>query len=189
MENKRTSKIILCALFTTLIIVGTFITIPVPILPFTLQILFTTLAGLLLGGKLGSYSVLVYIILGLIGVPVFTQGGGLGYIIKPSFGYIIGFLLGTYVTGKIANKVGEPSLKRTLIASFVGLIIIYIIGMSYYYVIANFIIHVSIDLKTLFIYCFLIYMPADIVLCILSGFLGKKLIPIIKKQGDRKSVV
>ena len=97
-------SIVLPAFFCALIIAGTFIRIPIPIIPFTLQLSFVTLAGLVLGKKLGSLSVLAYIILGLIGVPVFTQGGGLAYIFKPSFGYIIGFLFGAYVCGLLIEK-------------------------------------------------------------------------------------
>ena len=61
-------------IFTALIAVGAFIRIPVPVCPFTLQLLFTTLAGLLLGSRRGAGAVLVYLALGLAGVPVFTEG-------------------------------------------------------------------------------------------------------------------
>ncbi len=89
----KTTDMVLCAMFAALIAVGAFIRIPIPYVPFTLQLFFTTLAGLLLGPKLGAASSLVYMITGLIGIPIFTEGGGPGYIFKPSFGYIIGFVL------------------------------------------------------------------------------------------------
>lgn len=88
----RTVDLILCALFAALIAVGAFIKIPIPGVPFTLQVLFTTLAGLLLGSRMGAVSVAIYIILGLAGVPIFTGGGGIGYVVYPTFGYLIGFL-------------------------------------------------------------------------------------------------
>ena len=87
----RTRSMVYCALFTALIAVGAFIRIPVPVVPFTLQYLFTMLAGLLLGAKRGAGSVTVYMLLGLAGLPIFTEGGGISYLFKPSFGYIIGF--------------------------------------------------------------------------------------------------
>ena len=65
----------MCALFTALSAIGAFIRIPVPLVPFTLQITFTTLAGLLLGSK-GAISVAIYVHMGLIGIPVFTHKGG-----------------------------------------------------------------------------------------------------------------
>ena len=89
------------AMFTTLIAAGAFIKIPVPVVPFTLQFLFTMRAGLLLGGKGGALSVALYMILGLAGLPIFAEGGGLWYLLKPSFGYIIGFCLASYVTGNM----------------------------------------------------------------------------------------
>ena len=78
-----------CSLFTALIAVGAFINIPIPVVPFTLQFLFTTLAGLLLGSKMGAVSVIAYMVLGLVGLPIFSEGGGIWYVFKPSFGYIM----------------------------------------------------------------------------------------------------
>ena len=91
---RRTKAMILCALFAALAAVGAFLRIPVPLVPFTLQFLFTNLAGLLLGKKLGAVSVGVYVLLGLMGLPIFTGGGGIGYLVHPTFGYLIGFILG-----------------------------------------------------------------------------------------------
>lgn len=171
----------MCSLFTALISIGAFIKIPIPVVPFTLQFLFTMLAGLLLGGKLGAVSVLLYIILGLIGLPVFAEGGGLGYLIKPSFGYIIGFCIASLVTGTIANKVSAPPYRRLLIANFTGLGIVYTCGMAYYYIICNYVISTPIALWPLILYCFILAVPGDIVLCILSTILAKRLLPIIRK--------
>ena len=81
------------------------------------------LAGLLLGPVNGALAVVVYIVLGLIGLPIFTQGGGPGYIFQPSFGYIIGFAVAAYVNGKIANAKTHPSYRRLLGANFLGLLL------------------------------------------------------------------
>ena len=85
----RTKNLMYCSLFTALIAVGAFIKIPIPVVPFTLQFLFTTLAGLLLGSKMGAVSVIAYMVLGLVGLPIFSEGGGIWYVFKPSFGYIM----------------------------------------------------------------------------------------------------
>lgn len=147
---------------------------------------FIQLAGLLLGPKLGAASSLVYMITGLIGIPIFTQGGGLGYIFKPSFGYIIGFIIGSYVTGKIASKVAEPSYKRLLTAALTGLIIVYVIGMIYCFFITNFYLGTDMSLKTLFISCFLILIPGDLVLTFLATFLSRRLIPILNREREKR---
>lgn len=180
MKTDKTKNLILCSLFVALIVAGAFIKIPIPVVPFTLQFLFTMMAGLLLGGKLGSASVGIYILMGLIGLPVFAEGGGISYVLKPSFGYIIGFAVASYVTGVIANKVANPSYKRLFAANFIGLGIVYLFGMVYYYIMSNFYLGNPIGLWPLFLYCFILAVPGDIVLCILGTFLGKRLIPIIR---------
>lgn len=88
-----------CALSCALIILGTFIKIPLPMISITLQLEFVLLSAMLLGAWRSGLSVAAYIILGLCGVPVFTYGGGIGCVLKPSFGFIIGFLVASAVTG------------------------------------------------------------------------------------------
>lgn len=178
----KTKSLILCSLFTALIVVGAFIKIPVPVVPFTLQFLFTTLAGLLLGSKRGMISVVVYMILGLIGLPVFSEGGGIWYILKPSFGYIIGFCIGTFITGLIAERMKEKTIPRYLLANFTGLMIVYVVGMVYYYIICNYVINTPIAFGPLFLYCFLLAVPGDICLCIFAAVLVKRVKPIWDRQ-------
>lgn len=188
-RNKRlsTKELILCALFSALIAVGAFIKIPIPVVPFTLQFLFTNLAGLLLGSRLGSISVIIYIAVGLLGFPVFTGGGGIGYIFQPTFGYIIGFIAGTYITGYITEKSHSLNLKRLIFAEFAGLGIVYLFGIVYYYFIANYYMNSSIGVWSLFLYCFILVVPGDIVICFISAILTKRMIPIIKK-GEKQYV-
>lgn len=182
MRTNKTKDLMMCSLFVALIVVGAFIKIPIPVVPFTLQFLFTMMAGLLLGGKLGAVSVGVYILMGLLGLPVFAEGGGFAYVLKPSFGYIIGFAVASYVTGVIANRAPNPSYKRLFAANFTGLGIVYLFGMVYYYFMSNFYLGNPIGLWPLFLYCFILAVPGDIVLCILGASLGKKMIPIIRNN-------
>ena len=107
-KTNKTKNLAYCALFTALIAVGAFIRVPVPVVPFTLQYLFTMLAGLLLGPRLGTIAVGTYVLLGLVGLPIFTQGGGFWYVFQPSFGYLIGFCVGTFVTGWLASGWSRP---------------------------------------------------------------------------------
>ena len=97
MTNKHTTTtdIVLCGMFVALMAVGAFIKIMIPLgvwqVTFSLQFFFALLAGFLLGGKRGFAAVGVYLITGLLGVPIFAHGGGLGYLMKPTFGFLIGF--------------------------------------------------------------------------------------------------
>ena len=182
MQKNKTINLVLSSLFVSLIAVGAFIKIPVPVVPFTLQFLFTMVAGLLLGGKLGAASVGIYTLIGLFGLPVFAEGGGPAYILKPGFGYIIGFAAASYVTGVLANRVPKPGYRRLLAANFTGLGIVYLSGMVYYYLMSNFYLGNPIGLWPLFLYCFILAVPGDILLCILGAFLGKRMIPIVRNS-------
>lgn len=180
--NNKTYRLILCALFASLIAVGAFIKVPIPYVPFTLQAMFTILAGLLLGARLGAMSAALYVGIGLLGIPVFTLGGGPGYVFQPTFGYLLGFIVGTYVTGKLIEKKHTPSIKQILCASYVGLCIIYAIGMPYYYLIMNVYLGTSFGIWPLILYCFLMTIPGDILLCILGAFLTKRLRPLLNNK-------
>lgn len=177
-------KMTVFSLFVALIVVGAFIKIPIPVVPFTLQYLFTMLAGLLLGGKSGAFCVFVYMLLGLVGLPVFAEGGGPAYIFKPSFGYMPGFILGTYVTGTMVEHFKEKKFIKLLLASFTGLLLVYLVGMIYYFIICNYVINSPIGVWPLFLYCFLLAVPGDIVLCFVGSALAIKLRPILSRMGE-----
>ena len=78
---------------------GAFIKIPFLIVPFTLQTFFVLLSGNLLGARYGALSQALYIMIGLIGLPIFALGGGPGYIVQPTFGYLIAYPLGAFISG------------------------------------------------------------------------------------------
>lgn len=177
-----TQDMVLCGVFTTLIAVGAFIKVPIPVVPFTLQFLFTMLAGLLLGGRKGALSVGVYILLGLVGLPVFAEGGGFWYILKPSFGYLLGFMLAAYVTGRMVERKGRLSTGWVIAVNFLGLFIVYAAGMIYYYVICNYVIDTPIALGPLFLYCFVLAVPGDICLCILAAILTVRVRPVFQRM-------
>ena len=180
-SREKTKVMVACGMFTSLIAVGAFIKIPVPVVPFTLQFLFTMLAGALLGGRAGAMSVGTYIVLGLAGLPIFTEGGGIWYIAKPSFGYIIGFAIASYVTGRLIEQAERLTMKRILAANFIGLAIVYGMGMLYYYVICNVVLRTPIGVGPLFLYCFVLAVPGDILLCILAAILTRQIRPILAK--------
>lgn len=178
MSKKRisTRELTMTALFVTLITVGAFIRIPLPNCPFTLQILFTTLAGIILGSRLGAVSVGIYIILGLIGVPVFTSGGGPGYILQPTFGYLVGFMAGAYIVGIFSEKYGTHSVKHLLIGSVINLLVVYGFGMVYLYMIMNFYLGTAIGWWPVILSCFLIPVGPDVFLCVIAALLGKRVV-------------
>ena len=180
----KTHSLILCALFAALLAAGAYIKIPVPFIPFTLQTMFATMAGLMLGSRLGAASAAVYMLIGLSGIPVFTQGGGISYVLQPSFGYILGFIGGAFVTGFIAERIKNRSLWRLFTACLAGLLIIYACGVLYYFLLATFYLGKTVSAYTLLVSLFLIFVPGDAVTCFLGALLARRLLPVIRKKNQ-----
>ncbi len=176
-----TSDMIKCAIFTALIIVGTFIKIPLGLVPFTLQFLFTNLAGLLLGKRLGSTSVAIYVLLGLIGLPVFTGGGGIGYIFSPTFGYLIGFIVGAYIAGALSDSLNFKPIISNFIAGLANLFVVYACGLIYLYFILQMQGHAKPFLSLIVPYA-LVFLPADAVLSFIAALIADRVKPILKRS-------
>ncbi len=175
----KTKDMILIAMFAALSAVGAFIKIPMPFCPITLQILFTTLAGVLLGGRNGALSVGIYVLLGLFGLPVFTGGGGISYILHPTFGFLIGLTIGAYVTGKICHS-GEPTMKRLLVGSLAGLVPTFLIGTVYDIAITFLYLKSDAAIFTVAFQC-LLPLTWDVFICVFTAFVGTRLIPVLAK--------
>ena len=125
--KSKTLDLTLTALFSVIICVCSWISIPSAI-PFTLQTFAVFLTMLLLGGKRGTTAVLLYILLGAVGLPVFHSfTGGIGILIGPSGGYITGFLLLSLTYWLITIKAGEKLWIKAL-ALLSGLLLCYAVG-------------------------------------------------------------
>lgn len=185
-QTHKARELVLCSLFAALVAVGAFIKISIPIEPFpmhfTLQLLFSLLAGFLLGCKLGLISVGVYLILGLSGVPVFAAGGGLSYLVRPTFGFLLGLALAAFVTGWLMKKCVRQSFGSMLLASTAGMMAYYVSGIVYFYVISNFVIHMPVTWPVVLVNCFLLTVVPDFILCVLSTLLAKRLRPEIQRM-------
>ena len=157
----QAKRMIFIAIFAALTAVGAFIRIPLGLSSITLQVFFTIMAGVLLGAKDGALSQIVYVLVGLVGFPVFTLGGGITYIFQPSFGFLIGLVPLSYVIGLIcANK---PNFQKIALASVIGLAILYLIGLLYMYFIANLYLGKALSVSYVIIYGMLVYLPGDFI--------------------------
>lgn len=134
----KSRDIALIALFTALTAVGSIVKIPLGFTPVsvTLQVFFVLLAGLMLGPVRGAISQAAYLIIGLVGLPVFAGGtGGAQAIVSPSGGYLYGFIIAAFVTGLIAkffknNQIGIIRVIGAFVASLAGIIVIYFFGAA-----------------------------------------------------------
>lgn len=186
--NKRisTSDIVFCGLFVALMAVGAFIKIMIPLgvfqVTFSLQFFFALLAGFLLGGKLGFTSVVAYLLLGLCGMPIFAHGGGFAYVMKPTFGFLIGFAAAAFVTGMMTSRKKIQSYPRLLFAAFVGEMAYYLCGLVYYYIMFNFVLTngATIGFRELILVWFLSTVVPDFILCVLAAMLARRMIPLMQ---------
>ncbi len=122
---------ILCAMFAALTAAGALITVPLPFspVPVSLQALFVFLSGAMLGKYHGALSQVVYLLLGIIGLPVFARGAsGLGIILGPTGGYLTGFVFAAFFIGFVFERKKETAVLQAVIIMLMGLIIIYITG-------------------------------------------------------------
>ena len=172
----------LSALFCTLICVGSFIRIPMPnIMPMTLQTFFVLLTALVLPIKASILATITYIALGLIGLPIFSGGGGLGYILMPNFGFIIGFLVSSVIIGVLVQKHKNRKLWHYIIVSLLGITVIYIIGILYFAFITNVYNNNNYSAIWFIQSVFLPFLPKEIICLFLVSITAYKIRPYITK--------
>src|SRR5690625_785030 len=132
----KTVDITFGAIFVVLMMIGANIVYWIPALkityaggevPLTLQTFFAILAGLLLGKKLGAFSIIVYIAIGICGVPVFSEmKSGPMQLLLPTGGFLLSFILVAYVAGLIVEKSHKQSIHVYMFATLTGLIVNYV---------------------------------------------------------------
>lgn len=181
----KVQDLVICALFSALIAIGAFLQITIPTQPmpmhFTLQYYFSILAGFLLGGKKGLCSVLIYLLIGLVGIPIFASGGGPAYLIRPTFGFLLGFAFNSGIIGYLTDKWPVHKIWQFLLVATLGYAAYYLSGMIYFYLISNYVIDVPVGWGLVFVNCFVITAIPDYILCIFGSLTAFKLVPIIKK--------
>ncbi|MFD1039480.1 biotin transporter BioY [Virgibacillus byunsanensis] len=147
MKGLRPIDLTFSAVFVCLMAIGANITVWFPMLavpiggasvPLSLQTFFATIAGLMLGKKLGSISMITYILVGIAGVPVFAKmSAGPMALVTPTGGFIISFVFVAFFVGWIAEYSKKPSIPLYTIASLTGLLFNYGIGVTYMYIAMN----------------------------------------------------
>ncbi|MDD3031486.1 MAG: biotin transporter BioY [Atribacterota bacterium] len=118
------------SMFSALTVIGAFLSIPFSPVPISLQSLFVLLSGMVLGSKNGAISQLLYIFLGAIGLPVFSGfKGGLGILFGPTGGFLFGFVVSSYIVGKIIENYRKINILYYFITGLLGALIYYLIGI------------------------------------------------------------
>jgi len=174
-------KTVHCALFTALIIIGAYISIPIPVgpVPIALADFFVMLTGLFMGAKYGMLIVILYLALGILGMPVFSSGGaGLAFILGPTGGFLMGYLPLVTVIGFSTPK-QSYSLIRTLIGIVIGNIFLYALGIIW--------LRMSLDLSWgLSIASGLTpFLPGTIIKIIVALGISRTLVPAFKEKMNK----
>ncbi len=190
MKNKPILFTAVIALFAAIICIGCFLRIPLGPVPIVLQNGLCILTGVLLGSYLGGAPTALFLLAGLIGLPVYSGGtSGVAVWAGPTGGFLPGYLLGAIVSGFIAGrpsvtekKVSWKSVLRLTLAVFIGMVVLYVPGVIHFSRWAIKLGKVPAD-KTALAYtmgaCVFPFIPGDIAKAVLSILIALKVRPIM----------
>ena len=182
MQNSNYKYMALAGLFAALTAVGAFIQVPLGFTSITLQTMITFLAGVILGPKWGAMSQIVYVVLGLAGLPVFTKGGGISYLLQPSMGFLFALILEAYVACAITNNsYGTKSwLPKMIAAAICAEAIAYAIGTPYMGAILNLHMGLGYSIQKIIMSGCIVYLPGDLVKVIVAILISKPVLKALK---------
>ena len=145
------------------------------IVPFSLLPFVVMLAGGLIGARLGALSIVVYILLGLIGLPVFASPpfGGPAYVLQPTFGFLLGFIASAYVIGALLKNREESGFTRYFLSMTAGIVVYYLIGLPYLYVILNFYLGKAVSVLKVLTIGFTPFIALDLVKAFVAAILAR----------------
>lgn len=182
MNPRGTQNMVLASFFAVLVMVGAYLRIPFPLVPLTLQTFFVLLAGFILGPSWGAVSLSIYMFLGLLGLPVFTAGGGIQYVLNPSFGFVLSFIPGAWLAGKLSY--GKPnSVGVYLVAGCAAMVLIYVVGLLWLYLNLTIFLGQTVSAVEIIKTGALPFIPGAVVKVILSSLLAWKVLSRLSKTG------
>ncbi len=172
MPSDRVKRLVYAALFAALTAVSAWVALPLPLVPITLQTFFVMLSGVVLGPYFGALSMAVYLLLGFAGLPVFAGGqSGLGTLVGPTGGYMIGFVLCPIVAGLIARARKDPGVLWYGLAMLAGDVVIFALGVAQLSVVLR------MPLDRAIIVGLLPFVPGDILKLAVASFVARKIKP------------
>ena len=146
MKHLEVRELVRCGIFIALITVGSWIRIPVGTDVYTLQFLFTLLAGLVLGALVRRD--------------------------RSAVQTLLGFIVQAYFCGRWARQTAEPGVRRLLLVNLGGMAIVYGIGISWFYLASNYLLEAPIALWTAILYCGILQTPPDLLICGAAAWLA-----------------
>ena len=165
-----TKEITLSAVFAAIICVMSVITIPVGVIPITLGLFGIMITAVMLGAKKGLLSVLIFILAGAIGLPVFSGfKGGFQVLAGPTGGYISSYILVALVIGFVSDKVKSHGLTEYIfifLSCCIGIAICYAIGTAQFMAVSG------SNLQDALAKCVILFIPFDLIKALAATFLG-----------------
>lgn len=174
----------LISLFAALTAIGAYLTIPIQPVEFTLQIVFVMYAGLLLGARRAFLSQLVYVLAGLMGAPIFAGGaGGPGYVFSPTFGYLLGFMAGAWIIGKLSEILKPATFFKTAAVLLAGLAAVYLAGVPYLYWVVTRVLGGEMAFSGALAAGFTPFIFLDLAKVVLTAVTAAAVLPVMRKSG------
>lgn len=145
------------------------------LVPFSLLPVLVLMSGIILGAKYAAMAMLVYLVLGLFGLPVFSAApfGGVGYILKPTFGFLMGYVFAAYVVGRIYR---EGSQWRAIAGVLSGLVTLYLFGLSYLYIILHWVLHRPTSVAGVVMIGFVPFIFGDLIKAGIAVWVGQEVV-------------
>ena len=167
-QNRSIRMQVLCALFAAVTAVSSQLTIPIQPVPITLGTFAVLMAGGFLGKRYGILAIIIYLLLGMAGVPVFSMmRAGFSVIAGPSGGFILGFAPMAFVVGLISEKLGY-SFKNMMVATLCGTAVCYTLGLAWFMLLTG------TGLWPAMVMCMFPFLPGDFAKILLASFLVSK---------------
>jgi biotin transport system substrate-specific component len=176
-------KKMLVSLFASLLCVSSYIILPIGPVPVTLQVLFVLLSGVILGAELGALSVVIWILLGVFGLPVFAGGkAGPLVLLGPTGGYLLGFVVCSWLVGTMTRS---PILSRIRIgfAMLLGLTAAYGLGLAGFMASFAFFLQKPMTMQQAMSLSVFPFVPFDIVKVALGAWLAPTLLEALGRAG------
>jgi biotin transport system substrate-specific component len=187
----KTIDLTLAGMFVALMAIGANITSFIPFMvvggvPITLQTFFAILAGAILGSRLGSITMTIYMLVGLVGAPVFAKfGAGPSTIFSPTFGFIVSYIFTAYVIGKIVEK--KKSVSAFVFASLIGMAVNYLFGTNWMYFAYKLWAAAPDGFTYKMAWLWMVLpLPKDIILAIFAGIMAHRLDKSVLSKGQFK---
>ena len=181
MKRTKTFELCLCALFAALTAVCSQIAIPLKPVPINVATFSVFFAGALLGPKLGAISQAVYVLMGAIGLPVFSSfRGGFAALIGPTGGYIVGYILAAWLVGFLAKR-GDHKIWVLILAMVAGFFAYMTTGTAWY------MFCTKTALVPSLMGCVVPFIPGDAAKMILATVLVRRLHPILDSKLQKSS--